>query len=98
MVIDVGKFYFIKDTFFEIVYVANTYSTFLIQNMFPITSKYIDHIDTVQGKALQVPSETRRIILDKVNKIFKLKKKGVNLIFPDVDRIEKLLIEELNQK
>lgn len=66
--------------------------------MFPITSKYIDHIDTVQGKALQVPSETRRIILDKVNKIFKLKKKGINLIFPDVDRIEKLLIEELNQK
>ena len=37
--------------------------------MFPITSQYIDHIDTVQGKALQVPSETRRRILEKVNKI-----------------------------
>lgn len=48
---------------------------FLIQNMFPITSKYIDHIDTVNGKALQVPSETRRQILDKVNKIFKLRSK-----------------------
>lgn len=48
---------------------------FLIQNMFPITSKYIDHIDTVGGKALQVPSETRRQIQDKVNKIFKLKSK-----------------------
>ena len=48
---------------------------FLIQNMFPITSKYIDHIDTVNGKALQVPSETRREILEKVNKIFKLKSK-----------------------
>lgn len=48
---------------------------FLIQNIFPITSKYIDHIDTVQGKALQVPSETRRIISEKVEKIFKLKKK-----------------------
>ena len=48
---------------------------FLIQNMFPITSKYIDHIDTVQGKALQVPSETRREILEKVNKVFRLKKK-----------------------
>ncbi len=46
---------------------------FLIQNMFPIISKYIDHIDTVKGKAIQVPSETRREILDKVNKIFKLK-------------------------
>ncbi len=48
---------------------------FLIQNMFPITSVYIDHIDTVQGRALQVPTETRNIILEKVNKIFKLKEK-----------------------
>lgn len=48
---------------------------FLIQNMFPIITKYIDHIDTVNGKALQVPSETRRQILDKVNRIFKLKTK-----------------------
>ena len=43
--------------------------------MFPITKKYIDHIDTVNGKALQVPSETRRQILEKVNRIFKLKSK-----------------------
>lgn len=48
---------------------------FLIQNMFPITRTYIDHIDTVQGRALQVPTETRNIILEKVNKIFKLKEK-----------------------
>ena len=47
-------------------------NAFLIQNMFPIINKYIDHIDTVQGKALQVPSETRKLILDKVNKIFKV--------------------------
>lgn len=46
---------------------------FLIQNMFPITSKYIDHIDTVNGQSIQVPLETRREIENKVNKIFKLK-------------------------
>jgi hypothetical protein len=69
---------------------------FLIQNMFPITSKYIDHIDTVNGQALQVPSETRRLILDKVNKVFRLKENGINLIFPDVDKIKELLLEELN--
>lgn len=66
---------------------------FLIQNMFPITSKYIDHIDTVNGTALRVPSETRRLIAEKVNKIFRLKKNGVNLIFPDVDKIKKMLLE-----
>lgn len=48
---------------------------FLIQNMFPITLKYIDHIDTVRGKAIQVPLETRNQILEKVNKVFKLKSK-----------------------
>ena len=46
---------------------------FLIQNMFPITNKYIDHIDTVQGKAIQVPSAVRKILVNKVKKIFKLK-------------------------
>ncbi len=46
---------------------------FLIQNMFPITKKYIDHIDTVQGKAIQVPSAVRKILVNKVKKIFKLK-------------------------
>lgn len=61
--------------------------------MFPITSKYIDHIDTVDGKAHQVPSETRRIIDNKVNKIFRLKQNGINLIFPNVDKIIKLLRE-----
>ena len=33
-----------------------------------------------------------------VNKIFKLKQKGINLIFPDVDKIEQLLIEELKSE
>ena len=70
---------------------------FLLQNMFPIITKYIDHIDTVNGKALQVPSETRRIIIDKVNKIFRLKENGINLIFPDVDRIKEILQEEENK-
>ena len=70
---------------------------FLIQNMFPITEKYIDHIDTVNGKAIQVASETRRDIISKVNKIFQLKINGVNLIFPNIDRIEELLLSELNK-
>lgn len=68
---------------------------FLLQNMFPIIEKYIDHIDTVNGKALQVPSETRRIIINKVNKIFRLKENGINLIFPNVDRIKEILQEDI---
>lgn len=68
---------------------------FLIQNMFPITEKYIDHIDTIEGKALKVPSETRRDIERKVEKVILLKEKGINLIFPNVDKITEKLLKEL---
>lgn len=68
---------------------------FLIQNMFPITEKYIDHIDTIEGKALKVPSETRRDIERKVEKVLLLKEKGINLIFPNVDKITEKLLKEV---
>ncbi len=68
---------------------------FLIQNMFPITEKYIDHIDTIEGKALKVPSETRRDIERKVEKVLLLKEKGINLIFLNVDKITEKLLKEL---
>lgn len=68
---------------------------FLIQNMFPITEKNIDHIDTIEGKALKVPSETRRDIERKVEKVLLLKEKGINLIFPNVDKITEKLLKEL---
>lgn len=48
---------------------------FLIQNIFPITEKYIDHIDTVRNKAVSVVEGTQKEIENKVKKIFKLKSK-----------------------
>lgn len=48
-------------------------AAFLIQNMFPITEKYIDHIDTIRNKAVPVVEGTQKEIIHKVNKIFKLK-------------------------
>ena len=71
---------------------------FLIQNMFPITPKYIDHIDTVKGEVIKVPKETRLTILEKIKKIFHLKERGINLIFPDVDNIKEILLKELKKE
>lgn len=48
---------------------------FLIQNIFPITEKYIDHIDTTRNQAIAVVKGTQKEIMYKVNKIFKLKSK-----------------------
>lgn len=54
---------------------------FLLQNIFPITYKYIDHIDTVNNKAIPVAKETRKIILNKIKRIFKLKEKRNKINF-----------------
>ena len=50
-------------------------AAFLIQNIFPITEKYIDHIDTIRNNAVAVVEGTQKEIKKKVNKIFKLKSK-----------------------
>lgn len=72
----------------------NRKQAFLIQNMFPITSKYIDHIDTVNDRISKVEKITKNKIEKKVKKIFNLKSKGINLIFPNVDKILSMLINE----
>lgn len=50
-------------------------AVFLIQNIFPITEKYIDHIDTIRNQTVAVVEGTQKEITYKVNKIFKLKSK-----------------------
>lgn len=50
-------------------------TVFLIQNIFPITEKYIDHIDTIRNQPIAVVEGTQKEITYKVNKIFKLKSK-----------------------
>lgn len=160
MVIDVGKFYFIKDTFFEIVedkelmknkengikrpcyycfkskedekiiwfipvstkiekykkiydkkiqrqkelgktpsidtivfgYVANTYSTFLIQNMFPVTQEYVECKYIKNKVEITVSNKLQEELIFKANKVLNLYKHGMkNIIFPDVDNILKRL-------
>ena len=76
----------------------NRDTAFLLQNMFPITEKYIDHIDTANGIAIKVAKKTRKEIITKVNRVFKLKERGIKVIFPDVDRIVQKLLDELAKK
>lgn len=37
-------------------------AAFLIQNMFPVTEKYIDHIHTKNGNPVPVKRELQRVI------------------------------------
>lgn len=67
---------------------------FLIQNMCPITQKYIlnEYIDPIQGSvAIDSISETR--IISKAKKVLALQRKGCKLIFGNVLDIEKRLVK-----
>ena len=77
---------------------SNKPHAFLIQNAFPATEKYIDHIHTVSG----VPIKIKRKLQKEIRKNFsKVKSKYFKFhkgIFPDVIKIKHLLVREIPLK
>lgn len=73
--------------------VANTYSTFLIQNMFPVTEEYIESQYIKNKVAITVSNKLQNEIISKANKVLNLYNHGMkNIIFPDIDNILKQLL------
>ena len=71
-------------------------SAILIQNAFPTLEKYIDHVHVLEnGKPAKVISSTCDEILENFKQMLKLKKKGLNFFFTDIDKIKKQIEEEL---
>lgn len=68
---------------------------FLIQNMCPITSKYIknEYIDSVANIPVRVNGAFEKELIEKAKKVLTLQRKGIKLIFPDVLAIEKELLK-----
>ena len=75
---------------------ANVNAAFLLQNMFPILSKYISHIHTIKQNPVPVNTRLQIIINRNFREILRLHRKGVRIVFPDISRLEKLMIDELN--
>lgn len=67
----------------------------LLQNAFPTLEKYIDHVHTVDGKPAKVPETLEKIILKNFKDLMKLKSKGLNFFFTDIDKIKKQMLDEL---
>jgi len=67
---------------------------FLIQNICPATSYYIDNIylDQQTSSPVRVDGVLEKKLIVKAKKVIALQRKGVRLIFPDVLHIEKQLI------
>jgi len=80
---------------------------FLIQNMFPVTKKYISeiYINRLTQQAVRIPKNTENDIMLHANEIFRLVKSGnKNLVFSDIIKtyndlnmeLEKLVSGELH--
>lgn len=70
-------------------------AAFLIQNMFPITEKYLDHIHTRNGNPVPVKYSVQKIIKSHVQQARLLISKGKKVVFPDVNKLEQLMIDEI---
>lgn len=68
---------------------------FLIQNMCPITPKYIknEYIDGAANIPVRISGTLEKELTDKAKRVLALQRKGIPLIFPDVLKIEKELHE-----
>ena len=70
----------------------------LLQNAFPTLEKYIDHVHLLNnGEPAKVVTALKNEILDNFKNLMKLKSHGLNLFFPDIDKIKEQMLEELKQ-
>lgn len=67
----------------------------LLQNAFPTLEKYIDHVHTIDNKPAKVPEKLGKIILKNFENLMRLKNRGINLFFTDIDEIKKQMMNEL---
>lgn len=75
--------------------IADKDSVILLQNAFPILEKYIDHPHILNGKPLKVVDVLKNEILDNFKYMLISKKQGLNLFFPDIDKIKEIMLDEL---
>ena len=69
---------------------------FLIQNMCPVTKKYIEgqYFD-YRGVPVNLPMPLKQNIIKKAKNVLTKQRRGINLIFPDVIKIEQKLKEDI---
>ena len=67
----------------------------LFQNAFPTLEKYIDHVHKFNGVPTRVGSLLKEEILNNFENLLKLKNRGYNVFFTDIDKIKQQMLEEL---
>lgn len=77
-------------------YILGEKKAFLIQNMYPVTDAYINnqYFDAATDSPVAIPAKVAAKIEQKAKKVLMLQRRGHRLIFPDVLKIEKELVNK----
>lgn len=70
-------------------------AAFLLQNMFPVTERYLDHIHTRNNNPVPVKHSIHKTISTNMKKIRQLHAHGKKIVFPDITRLETIMLSEL---
>ncbi len=62
-------------------------AAFLIQNAFPTTADYFDHIHTSKGIPLSLHSSTAKLIADNLSCNIRLHKRGIPLFYTETEML-----------
>ena len=66
---------------------GNRNSVFLLQNMFPITEEYIDHVHTLNNAPVQIHDGLKKQLILYANQLVNAYYSGRKIMFTDVDKI-----------
>lgn len=70
-------------------------TAFLLQNMFPVTEYYLDHVHTRNNNPIPVKYSVRQAVSSNMKKIRQLHAHGKKIVFPDISRLENIMLTEL---
>jgi DNA-binding cell septation regulator SpoVG len=74
---------------------AGRKNAFLFQNMFPVLPKYVDHAHEWKGNQVPVDTRVQSKLKRNFSETLRLHKLGRKVIFPDIDRLEQLMLAEI---
>lgn len=76
---------------------AGRENAFLIQNAFPIISSYLDHVHTIENKPVTIHNKLERELSVNLREVLAMYRRGIRLIFPDIEKIQRVMEEELTR-
>ncbi len=69
-------------------------AAFLLQNMFPITEKYLDHMHTRNNNPVPVKFSIQSEVRTKMKRILQLHARGKKIVFSDISKLQTLMLNE----